>query len=297
MTNQTTETTPSRERIAVGAFTVNRIGYGTMQLAGAGVWGPPSNPDEAIAVLRRAVELGVEFIDTANSYGPYIVEELIREALHPYPERVKIATNAGLARTGPDEWTPVGHPAYLRQECEMSLRRLGVDRLDLFQLHRIDPTVAAEDQYGVLKDLRDQGKVAEVGLSSVSVEQIEAAQRIVPIATVQNLYNLGSRGSDDVIEHCEREGIVFIPWFPLAKGKLAQPDGPLNDVAEEVGATTAQVSLAWLLHRSPTMLPIPGTTSLAHLEHNCAAADVGLSTEQVQKLDDARRQLRRLALL
>jgi pyridoxine 4-dehydrogenase len=297
MTADLINRTYPRHAINVGEFSVHRLGFGTMQLTGAGVWGPPNDPEQAIAILRRAVELGVEFIDTADAYGPYIVEDLIREALHPYLDHVKIATKAGLARTGPDAWAPVGNPAYLRQECEMSLRRLGVEQIDLFQLHRIDPTVAAEDQYGALKELREAGKIAEAGLSSVTVEQIQAAQRIVPIATVQNLYNLGNRGSEDVIDYCEREGIAFIPWFPLAHGKLTSPGGPLNEIAEELDATPAQVSLAWLLRRSPAMLPIPGTTSSAHLEHNCAATELALSTEQFQKLDDARRAFRRLALL
>jgi aryl-alcohol dehydrogenase-like predicted oxidoreductase len=282
--------------VALGSFTVRRLGFGTMQLTGPGVWGPPHDHDEAIAVLRRVVDLGVELIDTADSYGLGDAEELIREALHPYPAGTRIATKAGFARTGPDEWTPIGHPAYLRQQCELSLRRLGVERIDLFQLHRIDPDVAAEDQFGVLRDLRDEGKVAEVGLSEVSIDEVEAARKIVPIVSVQNLYNLGSRGAEDLVEHCSGAGIAFIPWFPLASGKLAQPGGPLDAISAELGVTQAQICLAWLLHRSPLMLPIPGTSSTVHAEENCAAAGVRLSETQFSALNDARRALRRVAL-
>jgi aryl-alcohol dehydrogenase-like predicted oxidoreductase len=263
---------------------VHRLGYGAMRLTGRGIWGEPKDREEAKAVLRRAVELGVDFIDTADSYGPYVSEELIREALYPYPDDLVIATKAGLTRTGPDQWHPVGRPAYLRQEAEMSLRRLGVERLSLFQLHRIDPEVPAEEQFGLLRDLLDEGKVAAVGLSEVSVEELEAARRVVPVATVQNLYNLTNRKSEPVLERCEAEGIGFIPWFPIAAGELARPGGPLDLVAEETGATHSQVALAWLLARSPVMLPIPGTASVAHLEENCASAAVRLSADQVAAL-------------
>jgi aryl-alcohol dehydrogenase-like predicted oxidoreductase len=270
-----------------GPFEVHRLGYGAMQLTGPGVWGPPEDPHECIRVLRRAVELGVDFIDTADSYGPYVSEELIAEALHPYPEGLVIATKAGLTRTGPDVWPPVGRPEYLRQECEMSLRRLGVERLDLFQLHRIDPKVPAEEQFGLLAELVKEGKVATVGLSQVSVDDIIAARAVVEISTVQNLYNLTDRSSEDVVDYCEREGLGFIPWFPIASGKLAQPGGPVDEVVHATGASPSQVALAWLLARSSVMLPIPGTKSVAHLEDNCAAATLTLSDEQVAALTDA----------
>jgi aryl-alcohol dehydrogenase-like predicted oxidoreductase len=282
--------------ISLGGFTVRRLGFGTMQLTGPGVWGEPADRAGAVAVIRKAVDLGIDLIDTADSYGPYVAEDLIREALHPYPEQVKIATKAGLLRTGPDEWHPLGRPEYLRQECEMSLRRLGVEQLDLFQLHRIDPAVPADEQFGALKALRDEGKVAEVGLSEVSVAEVIEASRIVPIVSVQNLYNLGQRNAEDVLDHCGAEGIAFIPWFPLGSGKLSRPGGPLDQVAQAVGATVSQVALAWLLRRSPVMLPIPGTSSVAHLEENVAATGIELSQEQFDELSDARRALRRWAL-
>lgn len=270
-----------------GDLTVHRLGFGAMRITGKGIWGPPRDHQEALRVLRRAVELGVNFIDTADSYGPYISEELIREALHPYPAGLVIATKAGLLRTGPDVWPPCGRPEYLRQECEMSLRRLGLERIDLFQLHRIDPQVPAEEQFGLLHDLQREGKIRHVGLSEVSVAEIEAARKAVPIVSVQNLYNLVERKSEDVLDHCEREGIGFIPWFPIASGKLAEPGGPVDDVARATGATPSQVALAWLLHRSPAMLPIPGTGSVAHLEENCGAAGVSLSAAQVAELSAA----------
>ncbi|HXW38396.1 MAG TPA: aldo/keto reductase [Acidimicrobiales bacterium] len=268
----------------LGSLEVHRLGYGAMQITGPGIWGPPRDPDEARAVLRRAVELGVDFVDTADSYGPYVSEDLVREALHPYAG-VTVATKAGLVRTGPRRWHPVGRPEYLRQECEMSLRRLGVERIDLFQLHRIDPAVPAEDQFGLLADLRREGKVAEVGLSEVSVADVESAQAIVPVASVQNLYNLADRHSEKVLEHCQANGIGFIPWYPIASGKLAQKGGALRRVADEVGATPAQVALAWLLHASPVMLPIPGTSTRSHLEENCAAAGLNLDDTQLATLD------------
>ena len=276
---------PSGE-FTIGDKRVHRLGFGAMQITGAGVWGPPEDREGALAVLRRAVELGVDFIDTADSYGPTISEELIAEALHPFGH-VVVATKAGLVRTGPGAWHPVGRPEYLRQQCELSLRRLGVDQLDLFQLHRVDPAVPAEDQYGLLAELVAEGKVAAVGLSEVSVEQIEAARTIVPIATVQNLYNLANRQSEAQLEHCEANAIGFIPWFPIATGALAARGGPLAEVAGEVGASPAQVALAWLLQRSPAMLPIPGTKSVAHLEENCAAASVVLTDAQMAALEAA----------
>jgi pyridoxine 4-dehydrogenase len=284
--------TTDRPAEAGGTFdidgrTVHRLGYGTMQLTGDGIWGPPDDRDEAIRVLQRAVELGVDFFDTADSYGPYVTEDLLREALHPYPDQVVLATKAGLTRTGPGKWHAVGRPEYLRQECEMSLRRLGVERIDLFQLHRIDPKVDRDEQFGVFKELRDEGKIAAVGLSEVSVEEIEAARKVVPVATVQNLYNLTNRQSQDVLEHCESEGIGFIPWFPIASGELAKDGGPVDDVVKATGASPSQVALAWLLQRSDVMLPIPGTSSVEHLEDNCRAAELDLSEEQIEELTAA----------
>jgi aryl-alcohol dehydrogenase-like predicted oxidoreductase len=255
-----------------------------MQLPGPGVWGEPRDRDEAIRVLRRAVELGVDLMDTADSYGPYVAEELIREALHPYPSGLVIATKAGLLRTGPGKWVPLGRPAYLRQECMLSLRRLRLERIDLFQLHRIDPEVPLAEQIGELRSLQSEGLIRHIGLSEVGVEQIEQARRIAEIVSVQNRYNLADREYEPVLEHCEREGIAFIPWFPLATGRLARPGSPLQAMADELGATPAQLALAWLLHRSPVMLPIPGTSSVAHLEENLAAATIELTPEQVDQL-------------
>jgi len=269
-----------------GDLTVHRLGFGAMRITGDGIWGPPADHDRALAVLRRARELGVDFIDTADSYGPFVSEDLIREALHPY-HGVVVATKAGLARTGPGRWHAVGRPEYLRQCCEMSLRRLGVETIDLWQLHRIDAQVPREEQFGVLAELRDEGKVRHVGLSEVSVEEVEAARAVVPVATVQNLYNLTQRGSEDVLRHCEEHGIGFIPWYPLAAGKLAEPGGPVAAVAERHGATPGQVALAWLLGASPVMLPIPGTGSVEHLEENVAAAELRLTPEEVAELDGA----------
>jgi pyridoxine 4-dehydrogenase len=257
------------------AQTVNRLGFGAMRITGEGIWGYPENPEECRAVLRRCVELGVNLIDTADSYGPYVSEELIREALHPYGE-VKIATKAGFLRIGPNAWRECGRPDYLRQECEMSLRRLGQESLDLFQLHRIDPAVAPEDQFGLLADLLTEGKVQAVGLSEVSVEQIIDARKVVTISSVQNLFNVTNRQSEPVLEYCEHEGIGFIPWYPVAAGSLARSGGPLDELAKKNGVTVGQLSLAWLLRRSPVMLPIPGTSKVAHVEENCAAAQVVL---------------------
>jgi aryl-alcohol dehydrogenase-like predicted oxidoreductase len=265
---------------------VNRLGFGAMQLTGDGVWGPPKDRDEAIRVLRRAVELGVDLIDTADSYGPEVNEELIREALHPY-DGVTVATKAGFLRTGPGEWQAYGRPEYLRQQCESSLRRLGVDRIDLFQLHRIDPEVPAGEQFGALAELQAEGKIHLVGLSEVSVDQIAHAGRTVEIATVQNRYNLTDRTSDAVLRYCTERGIGFLPWHPVAAGELAQPGGAVATAAAELGATPAQIALAWLLQRSSVMLPIPGTSSVAHLEENCAAASLQLPLDLVATLDDA----------
>ena len=271
---------------ASGTFTiadkvVHRLGYGAMQITGDGVWGPPDDPASAIAVLRRAVELGVDFIDTADSYGPAISEELIAEALAPYGH-VLIATKAGLTRTGPGVWVPVGRPEYLRQQCEMSLRRLKVDSLDLFPLPRVAPKVDAAEQFGLLADLKAEGKVKAVGLSEVTVEQIEAARSVVEIATVQNLYNVANRQSEPQLEACEAAGIGFIPWFPLNTGGLAAPGGTLGEVAASLDATPAQVALAWLLRRSSVMLPIPGTSSISHLEENCTAGGIVLDDAQFE---------------
>jgi aryl-alcohol dehydrogenase-like predicted oxidoreductase len=265
---------------------VHRLGFGTMRLTGPGVWGPPADPANAVAVLRRAVDLGVDLFDTADSYGPDVAEELVREALHPY-EGLKVATKAGLLRTGPDEWHAYGRPEYLHQQCEQSLRRLGVERIDLFQLHRVDPEVPADEQFGALAELQAAGKVAAVGLSEVGVEQIERARAVVDVATVQNRYNLADRESDDVLRFCTEQGIGFIPWAPIAAGRLAQPGGVLSGIAERLDATASQVALAWLLQRSSVMLPIPGTSSLAHLEENVQAAELALDLATVEELDAA----------
>jgi pyridoxine 4-dehydrogenase len=270
-----------------GDLEVNRLGFGAMRLTGKGVWGPPADRDECIRVLRRAVELGVNFIDTADSYGPYVSEELIREALHPYADGLVVATKAGLVRTGPDAWPVLGFPPYLRQECELSLRRLGVDRIDLFQLHRIDDKFPLEDQLGELVALQQEGKIRHIGLSEVDVDQLGAAQRITPIVSVQNMYNLTMRASEPLLDKVTDDGIAFIPWFPLAAGPLAAPDGPLQRIAADHHATPSQLALAWLLKRSPAMLPIPGTSKVAHLEENVAAASIALSDDEFETLSRA----------
>jgi pyridoxine 4-dehydrogenase len=290
MTATDTATLPAH---ASGTFeiagkTVHRLGFGSMRLTGKGIWGEPTDRKEAVAVVRRAVELGVDFIDTADSYGPYVSEEIIREALHPYPEQVLIATKAGLLRLGPDEWRPLGHPDYLRQEAEMSLRRLGVERIDLFQLHRIDDKFPMEDQIGELKKLQDEGKIGAIGLSQVSVDELKAAAKIADIVTVQNMYNLTQRDDEDVLDYATEQGIGFIPWSPIANGDLAQPDGPVDHVVKATGATPSQVALAWLLARSPIVLPIPGTSTVSHVEENIAAATVTLTDAQVKELTDAK---------
>jgi len=274
---------------ATGTFelagrTVHRLGFGAMRITGPGIWGPPADHDAAIAVLRRAVELGVDLIDTADSYGPAISEELIHEALHPYGD-VLVATKAGLLRTGPGRWHPCGRPEYLRQQCELSLRRLGVEALDLFQLHRIDPTVDRDAQFELLAALVREGKARAVGLSEVSVDELDAARSVVEIATVQNSYNVTDRSSEPVLEHCAALGIGFIPYFPVAAGALAGPDSKVGIVAAALGATPAQVSLAWLLRCSDVVLPIPGTSSLAHLEENCAAGSLELDEASLRELD------------
>ncbi|MFI9502828.1 aldo/keto reductase [Nocardia sp. NPDC052566] len=277
-----------------GDRTVSRIGYGAMRLAAAPepghdqgmghIWRAPVDRAAATAVLRRAVELGADLIDTADSYALGENEELIAEALHPYRDDLVIATKIGVTRPSPTEWVPIGHPAYLRQQAELSLRRLKVDRIDLLQLHRLDPTVPLADQIGALQQLREEGKVRHIGLSEVTVEQLREAERIAPIASVQNMYNLAERGHDAVVDYAAERGIAFIPFFPVAAGAHAGQDGPVAAVARELGATPAQTALAWLLRRSPTVLPIPGTTSLDHLAENLAAVDIQLSDQQFERL-------------
>lgn len=264
-----------------GDLTVHRLGYGAMRLAGGQwSWGPPDDVNKARYVLQRAVDLGVTFIDTADAYGPFVVEDLIKQTLHPYADGLVIATKGGQTRSGWDKWEPLGRPEYLRQCVAMSRQRLGVERIDLYQLHRIDALVPLEDQIGALKELQDDGQIGHIGLSEVTLEELTAAQQITTIASVQNLYNLGNRIHDPVLDYCERQGITFIPWFPMAMGRLAREGSPLIEVAREHGSTAGQIALAWLLKRSPVMLPIPGTTSPHHLEENCEAAAITLTDEQ-----------------
>jgi pyridoxine 4-dehydrogenase len=270
-----------------GETPVHRLGFGAMRITGEGIWGPPADHDGALAVLRRAVELGIDFIDTADSYGPYVSEELIAEALHPYPEGLVIATKGGLVRTGPGEWHPVGDPKYLRQEAEMSLRRLKLDRIPLYQLHRPDPKVPIEDSDGELAALRDEGKIQHVGVSNVTVEELARARAVTTVATVQNRYNLTDRASEDVLDVCTADGLGFIPWFPIAVGELARPGGPLDGMSTRHGSSPGQLALAWLLRRSPAMLPIPGTSSVAHLEENVAAAAIELTDDEYARLEQA----------
>ena len=267
-----------------GDLTVNRLGYGTMQLTGPGVWGDPKDPDEAVRVLRRAVGLGVNFLDTADSYGPFVAEQLIKKALHPYPDDLVIATKAGFTRQGPGKWTPVGRPEYLRQQVELSLRHLGLERIDLLQLHRIDPAVPAAEQIGELRLLQDEGKIRHLGLSEVTVPELRVAQEIAAIVSVQNLFNLANRSAEPLLDYATENGVAFIPWFPLATGALAGPGSPLTKLAAEHGATPSQLALAWLLRRSPVMLPIPGTSSVSHLEDNMAAAEITLTDGQFAEL-------------
>lgn len=273
--------------LEIGDRSVRRLGFGAMRITGPGIWGPPEDHDGAIAVLRRAVELGVNLIDTADSYGPEVSEELIAEALHPYPEDLLIATKGGLTRTGPGRWPPDGRPEHLREACEGSLRRLRLERIELYQLHRPDPKVPYEESVGALKQLQDEGKILHIGISNASVDQLETARGIAEVISVQNRFNLTDRSSDDVLERCEELGIVFFPWAPLAAGELAGPGGPVDEIAERHGATAGQVALAWLLRRSPVMLPIAGTSSVEHLEENIAAATLELSDEEVAALDSA----------
>jgi len=269
-----------------GDIEVTRLGFGAMRITGDGIWGPPKDRDAAIAVLKRLPELGVDLIDTADAYGPEDSENLIHEALHPF-DGIHVATKGGFTRHGPGIWAEVGRPEYLRQCCLMSLRRLGVETIDLWQLHRIDPKVPREEQFGLMKELQDEGKVRHLGLSEVSVEEIKAAQEVFDVATVQNLYNLTNRQADDVLDYCEPQGIGFIPWFPLAAGELAEPGGAVAEIAAAHDATPGQVALAWLLARSPVMLPIPGTSSVEHLEENIAAAQLKLTIDELARLDKA----------
>jgi pyridoxine 4-dehydrogenase len=267
-----------------GELPVWRLGFGAMRITGKGIWGEPQDHDESIRVLRRAVELGINFIDTADSYGPHVSERLIAEALHPYPAGLVIATKAGFDRSGPDQWTMNGRPEHLRSACEGSLRRLKLERIDLYQLHRIDPKVPAEDQLGTLKDLQSQGKIKHIGLSEVSFAEIEHARTIVPIVSVQNRYSLADRAAEDVLEYCEHESIGFIPWFPLGAGELSAPGGKLARTAAALKITTSQLALAWLLWRSPVMLPIPGTSRVRHLEENVATAAVKVDDRGMREL-------------
>lgn len=268
-----------------GDLRVHRLGLGAMRITGKGIWGEPKDRGEAVRVLRKAAELGINFIDTADSYGPSVSEEIIAGALYPYPEELVIATKAGLERPGPDQWVPNGKPAHLRKACEGSLRRLRVERIDLFQLHRIDDKVPAEDQLGTLKELQKEGKIKHVGLSEVSVAQIENARKHVPIVTVQNRYSVLDRGAEDVLEYCEKEKIGFIPWFPLGAGQLSAAGSKLAKIAEQAKMTPSQLALAWLLRRSPVMLPIPGTSQVSHLEENVATAAVKIDDGTFQELN------------
>lgn len=267
-----------------GDLPVFRLGFGAMRITGPGIWGEPKDPATARALLRRVVELGVNFIDTADSYGPEVSERLIAETLHPYPKGLVIATKGGLTRSGPEQWHPVGRPEYLRQCVEMSLRRLKLDCIDLYQLHRIDRSVPVAESLGALRDLQQAGKIRHIGLSEVSVKEIAEAQKTVRVVSVQNLYNLGNRQSEAVLEFCEINQLGFIPWFPLAAGDLAQPGGKLDQAAKRHGVTVSQLALAWLLQRSPVMLPIPGTASIHHLEENIGAAAVQLSAAEWREI-------------
>ena len=288
-----TDTTTDQPAHASGTFAlggdlpVHRLGYGAMRITGDGVWGEPADRDEAIRVLRRAVELGIDLIDTADSYGPFVSEDLIAEALHPYPAELVVATKGGLTRAGPGIWEAVGRPEYLRQCVEMSLRRLRLDRIDLYQFHRVDPQVPLAESIGALAELQRQGKIRHIGVSNVTVDELRTAQSVATIVSVQNRYNLADRESEAVLEACTADGIGFIPWFPVATGQLARPGGPLDTIASQHGATPAQLALAWLLHHSPVVLPIPGTSSVAHLEENTAAATIELTDDELAALEAA----------
>ena len=289
MPDSSTISAAASGQFSIGNITINRLGFGAMRVTGPGIWGPPADKAGALATLRRLPEIAVNFIDTADSYGPDVSEELISEALHPY-NGLLIATKAGLTREGPDRWTPNGRPDYLIERAKGSLKKLRADQIDLWQLHRIDPRVPADEQFGAVKTLLDQGLIAHAGLSEVSVEDIKAARRVFPVATVQNRYNLVDRGSEDVLDYCEREGIGFIPWYPLAAGELARPGSILDRLAKKYNATPSQIALAWVLKRSPVMLPIPGTSKVKHLEENVAAASIVLDEEDFAALDEAARE-------
>jgi aryl-alcohol dehydrogenase-like predicted oxidoreductase len=270
-----------------GDLEVHRLGFGAMRITGQGIWGPPDDPEEAKRLLRRVVELGIDLIDTADSYGPEVSELLIAEALHPYPDGLVIATKGGLRRSGPGQWPRDARPERLKECCEASLRRLKLDRIDLYQLHSPDPKVPYGDSVGALRELQDEGKIRHVGISNVSLEQLAEARAIVEVVTVQNRYNLEDRRSEDVLEACEREQIGFLPWVPLATGRLAEPGGPLDRIARERDATPAQIALSWLLARSPVMLPIPGTAQIEHLEENLAATRIELPADEVAEIGSA----------
>jgi len=292
----TRHTMNASDTIAIGGdLTVNRLGFGAMRLTGEGIWGEPRNPTEARRVLLCAVEFGVNFIDTADSYGPEVSERLIAETLFPYPKNLVIATKGGLTRSGPNQWTPLGRPEYLRQCVEMSLRRLKLERIDLYQLHRIDPKVPAEEQFGELKKLQEEGKIRHIGLSEVKPAEIDNARKTIRVVSVQNLYNIADRNHEDTLQYCEKNNLAFIPWFPVAAGKLAQPGGALDEAARKHHATVAQLALAWLLQRSKAMLPIPGTSSVRHLEENLGAAALQLDANEWRALEDKVNQTRRAA--
>lgn len=281
-----TNTMNASETFAIGGdLTVKRLGYGAMRLTGEGIWGEPKDPAEAKRVLQRAVELGINFIDTADAYGPGVSERLIGETLSPYPDGLVIATKGGLTRSGPNQWQPLGRPEYLRQCVEMSLLRLKLQRIDLYQLHRIDPKVPADEQFGELKKLQDEGKIRHIGLSEVKPADIDNARKIVPVVSVQNIYNIANRGHEDTLQYCEQNKLAFIPWFPVAAGKLARPGGVLDQTAKKHHATVAQLALAWLLHRSNVMIPIPGTSSVRHLEENVGALELKLDASEWTALE------------
>jgi aryl-alcohol dehydrogenase-like predicted oxidoreductase len=270
-----------------GDLEVNRLGFGAMRITGNGIWGEPEDREEAKRVLRRAVELGVNFIDTADSYGPAVSERLIGETLAPFPKGLLVATKGGLTRQGPDQWAPVARPEYLHQQVEMSLRWLRTGTIDLWQLHRIDPRVPVEESLEPIVKLQKEGKIRHVGVSEVKPQEIDRVRKIIKIVSVQNLYNVADRGHEDVVQYCEKHGLAFIPWFPVAAGKLAQPGGPLDRIAKRHAATVSQISIAWLLHRSPVMLPIPGTSKVKHLEENMKAAEISLSDQEMREIETA----------
>jgi pyridoxine 4-dehydrogenase len=286
MTIATLDAAQSGTFLLGGDLPVHRLGFGAMRITGQGIWGPPADHAESLAVLRRAIELGVNLIDTAESYGPHVSEELIAEALHPYPKDLVIATKGGLERTGPNQWPVNGRPERLRQGVEGSLKRLRLDRIDLWQLHRIDPDVPEDDQFGAIRDFQREGKIRHVGLSEVTVEQIERARKFFEVVSVQNRYNLADLEWENVLDYCDAENIAFIPWFPLQTGKLAENDGPLARIAEHHHATPAQIALSWLLKRSNVMLPIPGTSKVKHLDENIGAAAISLTHEEFMEIGD-----------